>query len=167
MQCIKSAGVGSSRLVPSLETNLLSEKRRKLDKKAEKLVFVSYAEGQKAYRFENLKSKGVDISRDPKFDEKRGVEEEVNADLDSDAGGDDLNATLYDSADDDLADEPSFHGFPLDEVARRSGRVNKGKRPVRLIEEAYAAGTVSKAVEPRNLKETVSCEAAPNGEQQW
>lgn len=85
--------------------------------------------------------------------------EEVNVDLNADAGCEELDATQYDSAtDDDLADEPSFHGFPLDEVARRSKRVNKGIPPVRLIEEAYSVGTMPEAVEPRNLKEALSCE---------
>lgn len=137
------------------------EKRRKLDKKAEKLVFVGYADGQKAYRFVDLETKRIVISRDAKFNENSDVREakkqepsksggvvivslgptppleEVNVDLDADAGCEELDATQYDSAtDDDLADEPSFHGFPLDEVARRSKRVNKGIPPVRLIEEA-------------------------------
>lgn len=158
------------------------EKRRKLDKKAKKLVFVGYADGQKAYRFVNLETKGITISRDAKFLE-HGEDKNVQKPKPTTSGGvvvlplestsppppleepnanDDsvnLDVSQYDSAtDDDLVDEPSFHGFPLDEVARRSTRATKGIAPVRLIEEAYTAGTSEAAMEPRNLKEALACE---------
>lgn len=161
------------------------EKRRKLDMKSEKLVFVGYAEGRKAYRFVNLMTECITVSRDAKFLELCTVKEAVKQvapkaadtvsvplvlppapeEQDEDAGttpagsdGEsepDLEATQYESASDG---EQSFHGFPLDEIARRSKRSTKGIAPVRLIEEAYAtAAALEEEIEPRTLHEAITC----------
>lgn len=53
------------------------EKRRKLDVKARKLVFVGYAEGRKAWRFLDTATNRITISRDAKFLELNGCEEET------------------------------------------------------------------------------------------
>lgn len=60
------------------------QKRRKLDKKAEKLTFVGYAEGCKAYRFLNRVDCSITISRDAKFDETFNEEPEVIEHVDDD-----------------------------------------------------------------------------------
>nr|XP_029713275.1 uncharacterized protein LOC115257608 [Aedes albopictus] len=159
------------------------EKRRKLDVKAEKLVFIGYEEGRKAYRFLNLETDRVTISRDAKFLELCTVKEAVRrepvatgrvievplalppenveeaaeapdpeSDIDSEVV--DINDSRYDSASDS-----SFHGFPLDEIARRSKRSTKGKPPSRLIEEIFVAESVPhEESEPRSLREALTCE---------
>lgn len=51
------------------------EKRRKLDHKAEKLIFVGYADGRKAYRFLNPGTDMITVSRDAKFLEQCKTQE--------------------------------------------------------------------------------------------
>lgn len=46
------------------------EKRKKLDQKSQRMIFVGYADGRKAYRFLDPKTDNVMISRDAKFVEE-------------------------------------------------------------------------------------------------
>lgn len=170
------------------------EKRLKLDMKAEKMIFVGYAEGRKAYRFLDPETNRIVISRDAKFIERDGVtklqrnrpeptevvdvgegsstsyvrlggysrkdvppEPVVEAEepeiTETDESDGQLDESVYENASEG---EVSFHGFPLDEIARRSLRVNKGVPPRRLIEEVFVAR--EEEMEPRTLKEALSCE---------
>lgn len=149
------------------------EKRRALDLKSEKLVFVGYAEGRKAYRFLNVQSGLITISRDAKFLEQCNVKESVPeqpvsenfVDVPLLSPPDELSAVENASAvpDDSTdaesyasGDDSSFHGFPQDEIVRRSQRSTKGIPATRLIEEIFAAGTI--AAEPKNFREAMACE---------
>lgn len=159
------------------------EKRRALDVKSVKLVFVGYEEGRKAYRFLDVQTGHITISRDAKFLELCGVKEAVRAepvasggvievpfssppsepDLEEENGefsdvnsvGSDIDSDTYGSA----SEDESFHGFSVDEIARRSQRSTKGIPPSRLIEEIFVAETAAgDEVEPKNLKEALACD---------
>lgn len=172
------------------------EKRRKLDAKAVKLIFVGYEQARKAYRFLNPEDNSIVISRDAKFVELDSIEKfvcknqnslEQNSIVENDDGGADemieqkfsvslgsnsreteivdpegneddvgsvMNDTMYDNASEG---ESSFHGFPLDEIARRSARPTKGVPPQRLIEEIFTVVSVppKEEKEPRNVQEAL------------
>ncbi|KAL5767185.1 hypothetical protein ACOSQ2_013968 [Xanthoceras sorbifolium] len=97
--------------VPDLKTNLLSvdhfrifgciafahildEKRKKLDDKGEKCIFLSVSKQSKAYKLYNPKTKKIFISRDVVFDEEKFwpwnyniVQQQIPVDLDGEKEG--------------------------------------------------------------------------------
>lgn len=128
--------------------------------KSEKLIFVGYADGRKAYRFLNPMTGRITISRDAKFLElcnfKEAVKQvhtesgdnfhvplvlppttEENNDLFSSSppiSNENSESEPYDSASEGEDYSSDSHD---DEDVRRSQRPTKGIPPVRLIEEAY------------------------------
>eukprot|EP01018_Ginkgo_biloba_P015814 Gb_04911 [translate_table: standard] len=54
------------------------KKRRKLDDKSSKCIFLGYSAVRKAYRVYELKSKRVHVTRDVIFDEGEGLKEEID-----------------------------------------------------------------------------------------
>lgn len=162
------------------------EKRNVLDVKSVKLFFVGYAEGRKAYRFLNVQTGHITISRDAKFLELCSVKEAVRTApvpsggafdvllsspssehssepaLDEDGELSEVNS-IYSDMDESSYGSASdgdsvFRGFPLEEIARRSQRSTKGTAPKRLIEEIFTAETVAgNEIEPKSLREALTC----------
>lgn len=156
------------------------EKRRKLDAKARKLVFVGYAEGRKAWRFLDTETNRITVSRDAKFLESSCDKEEAVADICDLRSGTEVTipvvptnvinetdcteetdleeADTEESSEFDSASESNFEGFPDDELHRRSRRVTKGVPPRRFIDEINIANCTED--EPRNWngeREVVCC----------
>lgn len=157
------------------------ERRKKLDQKSVRMIFVGYAEGRKAYRFLNPDTNTVVISRDARFVEELVGNETirevlrrkdvkidpavvVNVDeADSVHSEEDREEEYRFSASDEEflsveqgSEESEFEGFPEDEIRRRSHRRNKGKPPTRLIEEINAVST-QEEFEPASYQEAVNC----------
>lgn len=121
-------------------------KRRKLDDKAEKLVFVGYDMISNGYRLGDVTKNKVIISRDVKFLCDK-VYVDLNLDLDSDIVDEDVeseNESVH-----DVENNDQVHENVNDEInLRRSSRENQGKLPSYLNDYH-----VFSAIEPNNLKE--------------
>lgn len=149
------------------------EKRGALEVKSEKLCFVGYAEGQKAYRFLNSRTCRITISRDAKFMEMSNAKEIICSvpRTEAPATGGVLTVLLVipsknhaqefdgqfegDSVPGDDLD--SSYATPPDGIARVSTRQNKGVTPKILIEESYAAEMIPcDEMKSKSFKEVLS-----------
>ena len=126
-----------------------AERRRKLDEKARKLVFVGYESGSKAYRLLDTTTDKVYISKDVHFiegDHHDGqlssipVEAEKTDNVEQIVPDDEVEVYLFERQleggnehSGDLHNQPQQHPVEVQQD-RRSTRVNKGKPPERLIE---------------------------------
>ncbi|KAK2574783.1 hypothetical protein KPH14_013025, partial [Odynerus spinipes] len=144
-----------------------AEKRRKLDEKAEKLIFVGYSEESKAFRLLHKDTNTITISRDVIFSDvinksapsKPDVhdavifapvkdigepnEESVKEEYESAEEGDDAGSTSQ-----DLEDQTQYS------MRRQSERINKGVPPDRYV--ATLKIVTNTEEEPRDRKEAIS-----------
>ena len=151
-----------------------AEKRRKLDDKAKKLVFVGYESGSKAYRLLDMTTDKIFISRDVHFiegDHHDGQflsstavkstpvksEKTDDAKLEQIMPDFEVEVNLFEPQSEggteptgDLIEQPQQHTVE----ERRSARVNKGKPPQRLIEAANQV--TNELQEPRNYQEALT-----------
>lgn len=140
-------------------------KRRKLDNRADSMIFVGYDNQSKAYRCWNPVTDRIVISRDVRF-KMPGFDEDTVDDLTCEKEVDQCEdkvigelseekVEISDCAD----DESDFEGFEdandfeSAEAPRRSERANKGIPPERLINEI---NIIEKIEEPKSLKEVMS-----------
>lgn len=148
------------------------EKRRKLDPKAKKMIFIGYAEGRKAYRFLDRYTNRVTISRDARFFELVDVTREKDESGSNSSGcfankkvlplplvdeepvaedNSESKSVLVNEAENTSESEPEFKE---DEYLRRSERTNKGIPPRRLLNEIFY--TQSTSDEPQSMQEALS-----------
>ena len=146
-----------------------AERRRKLDEKARKLVFVGYESGSKAYRLLDTTTDKVYISKDVHFiegDHHDGqlssipVEAEKTDNVEQIVPDDEVEVYLFERQleggnehSGDLHNQPQQHPVEVQQD-RRSTRVNKGKPPERLIE--VVKQITSEPQEPRNYQEAIA-----------
>lgn len=170
--------------------HLPKERRRKLDEKSARLVFVGYAEGRKAYRFLNPETDTVIISRDAKFCEELTGQETIRnvvpvgaVSISRENNG--SREEVVPGTEEPVEVPQSYVGGPLQRedtvpvldssleygsaeshvedieerecTVRRSKRANKGKAPVRLIEEVNAMSG-QEEFEPSTYNEAANCE---------
>lgn len=146
-------------------------KRRKLDDKAEKAIFVGHDESAKGYRVANPETHKITISREVVF-LKNGFQSgknDVSYDLDfSFFKGERENET---ESDDDESDGSESHGATSDESEsesdeffdtspqelRRSSRTNFGQQPRRFNDYYVYNVRENNFFEPRTYKEAISC----------
>ena len=150
-----------------------SQKRQKLDEKAEKLIFVGYDEKAKGYRLANIETNKIKISRDVKFLNKCTPEENIitNSELDeieycdNSSKNDDespVEENVNDAADAEII-ETNKKAEIVDELPeavsnsdnlRKSARTNFGCRPRYLDDYVNCANVVQE--EPKSYKDALS-----------
>lgn len=134
------------------------EKRRKLDFKAVKLIFIGYEEGSKAYRLLDVTTNLVTVSRDVKFLERDCSfkhSEHLNNSEESfvqlEGTKQDLD-TVTDQDGDGNVNKENTHT----QQRRISSRPNKGVPPERLIQVMNVKHNVSRPEDPCNIEEAFS-----------
>lgn len=156
------------------------EKRKKLDQKAELLIFVGYSEETKGYRFLNKRTNKITISRDAKFIEdsiKYSVDQEDDSDdsedisiifnKENDAFGQNENDTNVfdhipngenvanglDREPNDVNDEDGANR--LDQSENNVEHLRRGTR-VRRVTERFVVNSIQELEEPSTFKEAMS-----------
>lgn len=143
--------------------------RKKMDPKADKMIFVGYSDDHKAYRMLDPKSGKIVISRDVRFMELGDGSKQVTA-VPSKKTDVELGESSGEAGLDDAESEEEFAGFdddPAEPVGRnddppvnppalgprRSPRSTAGVPPVRY---AYGVNTVQqREVEPKTYREAM------------
>ena len=137
--------------------------RQKLDDKARKLIFVGYEEGTKGYRLLDTKTNKITISRDVTF-----LEGDPHILPMIKGTGDAGESRIYQPTEVNMetipqivpeVDEPvESHEHSQNTELRRSVRVNRGKKPERLIETANTVTTDTS--EPKTCQEALNSDKA-------
>lgn len=113
---------------------ILSQKRKKFDRKAEKLVLVlmGYTKGRKAYRLQNPETDAISISRDVKFYESientsnMQTENESNAmELHIKRNEPEIEFKADDSNEEDSDDAASVTSERISRIARKISRFSR------------------------------------------
>lgn len=144
-------------------------KRKKLDSKARKLTFVGYAMEQKAYRFLDIETDQIIVSRDARFIEMDNGSTSVEVHVESKKknetvaeNGKDIEMVLLKEGKEEVLEESSEEYYEPEASSspniRRSGRSNLGSRPRHLedYDLEYAVGFAACAVEgPIDYKEAI------------
>jgi hypothetical protein len=145
-----------------------AEKRRKLDEKARKLVFVGYPTGTKGYRLLDTATDRIYISRDVIFIEKdphvtptTADEQKPELTLDAIEPEESVKIPLEDTTkvSKNTGDNLQINGEPV----RRSTRANRGKPPERLIEVVNKV--TCEALEPKSYSEALTTSDAQHWQQ--
>lgn len=151
-------------------------KRKKLDRKCKQLVFIGYEEHSKGYRFIDLNTNAIVISRDAQFDECSSINncaQTINGPVSINFVVDETPACTPDNTEVNFEDseeenddefEDALDNLEVDEMypaevnqedtRRISSRINKGVPPIR-----YQANKVSRdgIYIPENFKEAINC----------
>lgn len=160
-----------------------NQKRRKLDVKAEKGIYVGHDELSKGYRIADPNSYKISVSRDVEFlkrdfipDTARTVdltdvsviknesedelEDESGSDDESDESSNSNNESEQDEEEDeffDASDSSSSSSDDQNQPLRRSTRSNFGQRPKYLNNYHVYVAKQNEAFEPRTFKEALNC----------
>lgn len=160
------------------------EKRRKIDNKAKKMIYIGNDDVSKGFRVADTQSRGLSVSRNVKFLDERKIEGRPNTDvedLDMEVDDDVVEERQEEelqtpqeghSASDELEKEEMEVDFDeeipmdeeiLDEGPRRSSRANAGKNPSHLDDyHVYSSVQEEKWDEPRKYFEPKTYREATN-----
>lgn len=162
------------------------EKRRKIDNKAKKMVYVGNDDVSKGYRVADTQKQAISVSRNVRFLDEKKIDsrpeveiEDLTMDVDEEPTNEPTNEPTDDSElnDTPMSEEPSNEELiqeemqvdegsqleqtaeePINEGPRRSSRTNAGKPSAHLDDYfVYSSVQEEKLYEPKNFDDAMKC----------